>query len=95
AHAAVSVGAAATQPAAQFDVRSAAMVSDFGAWPSIEQASRIPPTTPECALTPYTRPGSGPQSIGGHGCAHLDVDNLRYLVPTLPGIIDPGPPMHI
>ncbi|WP_245998269.1 hypothetical protein [Nocardia pseudobrasiliensis] len=88
-------GAAAIQPASRFDVRSAAMSSDFGVWPSIQRASRIPPTTPECALTPYTRPGSGPQSIGDHACAHLDIDNLRYLVPTLPGIIDTGPPMHI
>ncbi|MCM6776147.1 hypothetical protein NDR87_19370 [Nocardia sp. CDC159] len=84
--------------AASFDVRSAAVLgerSDFGAWPAVERASRVRPTVPECALTQHARPDSGPRSIGdAPGCARLGIDNLRYLVPTLPGIDDVGPPMH-
>ncbi|MFI5777210.1 hypothetical protein [Nocardia sp. NPDC051570] len=90
-----AVAPAAAGTVDTFDVRSVDTRSDFGAWPAIEQAGRIPPTIPECALTPYTHPGAGPQAIDEHGCAQLGLDNLRYLVPTLPAIIDPGPPMHI
>lgn len=83
--------------AAAFDARSVTfdIRSDFGAWPSVQRASRVPPRTPDCALTPYARPNTGPHAIGDKDCAHLGVDNLRYLVPTVPGVTNQGPPTRI
>ncbi|WP_228816291.1 hypothetical protein [Nocardia transvalensis] len=97
----VAGASAPTAPgrAADFDVRSAAFQAntDFGAWPAVEKAARIAPTTPQCSLTPYTTsPGQGPQSISDRAdCPRLGIDNLHYVLPTLPDAIDPGPPMHI
>ncbi|MEV5649056.1 hypothetical protein AB0L57_12465 [Nocardia sp. NPDC052254] len=50
----------------------------------------------QCAMTANTgMPVRSAQPVSQHGCARLTIDDLRYLVPDVPGAIDSGPPMHI
>ncbi|WP_247609714.1 hypothetical protein [Nocardia veterana] len=89
----------AADPAA-FDAASVgtfAGADGFGAWPAVEQAAQVPDATPECSMTMNAggAPSPNVQSVAERGCAHLAIDNLRYVVPTVPGITDAGPPMHI
>ncbi len=52
--------------------------------------------TPQCAMTSNTgMPDRFAQPVSQPGCARLTIDDLRYLVPDVPGAIDSGPPMHI
>ncbi|WP_414859066.1 hypothetical protein [Nocardia terpenica] len=72
--------------------------TEFGAWPSVEKVSRVPHTEPPCSLIPHALGSSArpPEAVSDEsGCAHLGIDNLRYVIPTLPGVTDQDPPMRI
>ncbi|PPJ36695.1 hypothetical protein C5E45_17850 [Nocardia nova] len=94
------VSDARTGGAALVDARSSAEVgaeSDFGSWPAVDKVSRAPEPSPACSVTPNAveRPGPGMRTVADHPCAHLAVDNLHYVVPTVSGAFDSGPPIHI
>ncbi|WP_245716655.1 hypothetical protein [Nocardia mikamii] len=100
AAAAAGTSDARTDGAAAFDARSPSGLgagSDFGSWPAVDKVSRAPEASPACSVTPNAveRPGPGMRTVADHPCAHLAVDNLHYVVPTVPGTFDSGPPIHI
>ncbi|AHH15793.1 hypothetical protein NONO_c09860 [Nocardia nova SH22a] len=75
-------------------------LGDAGTAPVVTVARAVAPDTqasddaPQCAMTANTG-WSGPAAQPASGCARLTIDDLRYLVPDVPGAIDSGPPVHI
>ena len=58
----------------------------------------IPRVLPEPDADAGSGARQGQRSAGspqGEACGPADVDNLRYLVPEAPGVLDPGPPVDI
>lgn len=104
AHTVASVLPASADTVARSEPPAASVVpaygasTEFGAWPSVEKVSRVPHTEPPCSLIPHALGSSArpPEAVSDEsGCAHLGIDNLRYVIPTLPGITDQDPPMRI
>ncbi|WP_268929291.1 hypothetical protein [Nocardia coffeae] len=49
----------------------------------------------DCPGIPSVNADPGPGIERAEGCARFGIDNLHYLVPTMPEDLDQGPPLHV